>query len=67
MDEVLAGKRSLLYASVADMAAVEAAQRKQEAAEEAQAEAAAQELLEVSGTLAAYKGISNAFSRTSAT
>ena len=48
VDEVLAGTRSMLYASVADVAAVEAAQRKQEAAEHAKAEAAAQALLEVS-------------------
>ena len=56
---MLAGRRSLLYASVADMAAAAAAQRKQEAAEQAaknqqlslraaEAEAAAQALLKVS-------------------
>jgi hypothetical protein len=64
VDEVLAGRRSTLYASVADMEAVAAAQRKQEAAEQAaknqqlslraaEAEAAAQALLEVS-TLAIF-------------
>ena len=56
---MLAGRRSMLYASVADMAAAAAAQRKQEAAEQAakdqqlslraaEAEAAAQALLKVS-------------------
>lgn len=48
VDEVLAGTRCMLYASVADMEAVVAARRKQEAAEHAKAEAAAQALLEVS-------------------
>ena len=58
-DEVLAGRRSTLYARVANMEAVAAAQRQQEAAERAaknqqlslraaEAEAAAQALLDVS-------------------
>ena len=38
---MLAGRRDMLYASVADMAAVAMAERKQEAAKHAKAEAAA--------------------------
>ena len=48
---MLAGRRDMLYASVADKGAVEAAQRMQEAAKHAQAEAAAQALLKASSVL----------------